>query len=125
MRHGYPANIAKAGRMPSVSEIDPDDLAFLGFFRIGLHAEPIKAEGGNDELIVALRINGKMQITAVGTKAREKLVSIAEISAPAGCKVFAAVKMPGVEPVQVVAWGFASGSTRSAMKRAVLSPAIS
>ena len=98
MRHGDPTDIPKAGRMTPVPEIDADDLAFGGFLRMRLHFEPVHPEGGNDKLIVALRIDGKMQIATVGAKARENIVlPIAVVSTPAGCKVFAAVKMPHIE----------------------------
>ena len=63
-----------------------------------LHFEPVHPEGGNDKLLVALRIDGEMQIAAVGTKARENIVvPIAVIPTPAGRKVFAAVKMSHIE----------------------------
>ena len=107
MRHGDPTDIPKAGRMTPVSNIDPDNLAFGGFLRMRLHFEPVHPEGGNDKLIVALRIDGKMQIATVGAKARENVVfPIAVVSTPAGCKVFAAVKVAGVEiPMSLLGLG--------------------
>ena len=60
MRHGNPADISKAGRMTPVPEIDPDDLALFGFFRMRLHFESVHTECGNDKLLVAFRIDGEM-----------------------------------------------------------------
>ena len=88
MRHGDPADIPKAGRMTPVPEIDPDDLSFGRFLRMRLHFEPVHPEGGNDKLIVALWVDGKMQIATVGAQARENIVvPIAVIPTPAGGKI--------------------------------------
>ena len=63
-----------------------------------LHFEPVRPEGGNHKLIVALRVDGEMQVAAVGAKARENIiVPIAVIATAAGCKVFAAVEMSRIE----------------------------
>ena len=62
------------------------------------HFEPVHPEGGNHKLIVALWIDGEMQIAAVGAKARENIVvPISVIPATASRKVFAAVEVAGVE----------------------------
>ena len=98
MRHGDAADHLKAGRMTPVPEVDPDDLALVGFLRMRLHFEPVRSESGDHKLIVALRIDGEMQVAAIGAKAREHIVvPIAEIPAAAGRKVFAAVKMTRIE----------------------------
>ena len=98
MRHGDSADQLKVGRMSPVPQIDSDDLAFLGFFRMRLHFKPVHPKGGNHKLVMALRIDGEMQITAVRSKARDHIVVlIAVISPAAGRKVFATVKMSRIE----------------------------
>jgi len=74
VRQCDPADSSKAGRMTPVPEIDPDDFAFFGFFGVRFDFNPIHSEFRNGKLLVAFRIDRKMQIAAVGTKARENIV---------------------------------------------------
>ena len=108
MRHGYSADQLKVGRMSPVPQIDSDDLAFLGFFRMRPHFKPVHPKGGDHKLVMALRINGEMQITSVGAKARDHIVvPIAVIPATSSRKVFTAVKMSHIEfPRPRLGFGF-------------------
>ena len=97
-RHGDPSYRLEAGGMTPVAKIDSDNFAFVGFLSAGFHLESVDAKFGNGELIVGFRIDGKMQIAAVGAKTGEDIfVSVAVISTSARRKVLAAVKMPHIK----------------------------